>query len=298
MRYLSVITLFLSSCLFTPIWAEEQDDFVDHDEGMLMDHGQGHLMDMGGGMVMGQNKDTLPGSCDRIMQEIEFTVRAGKKYAEKYPGMIYAFDESVWHVKPCAKVTIHFINEDKVRHQWMMHGLPKYIYKSGMFHLEVTGPGKISGTFIVPEKDETYLVHCDISQHMEKGLKGQLVVGKGGVDIPSIPGRTPQIIADTYYLEGSDKSYQADTMVLPDPKATKAANQRAGSRSILSGMLMIGLAFGLLGTPWLVKRYWSAESKATMSDDIGTLFGFAKSFTDVAVDGINALIHRLFPAKR
>jgi hypothetical protein len=32
----------------------------------------------------------------------------------------------------------------------MMHGLPKYLYPKGMFHLEVSGPAKISGTLILP----------------------------------------------------------------------------------------------------------------------------------------------------
>jgi hypothetical protein len=70
----------------------------------------------------------------------------------------------------------------------MMHGLPKYLYPKGMFHLEVTGPGKVTGTLIFPPGDKTYLVHCDIAQHMEKGMKGQLKIGKGDGDLPSIPG--------------------------------------------------------------------------------------------------------------
>jgi hypothetical protein len=124
-------------------------EYEDHD-GMLMDHGDGHLMDMGGGMVMGQNTDTLPGGCDKISETKEITVHAGHKYAEKFPGRMYAFDTQEFQVKPCTKLTVHFINEDHVRHQWMMHGLPKYLYPKGMFHLEVSGPAKISGTLILP----------------------------------------------------------------------------------------------------------------------------------------------------
>ena len=170
-----------------PANAVTDPEFVDHDE-MLMDHGGGHMMDYGGGMVMGQNLDRLPDSCSRISETVEITVRAGHKYAEKFPGTMYAFNNQEWRVKPCSKITWHFFNEDSIRHQFMMHGLPKYIYKSGMFHLEVTGPGKISGTIIVPANDQTYLVHCDIAQHMEKGMKGQLIVGKGGTDLPRYTG--------------------------------------------------------------------------------------------------------------
>ena len=66
-------------------------EYEEHD-GMLMDHGDGHLMDMAGGMVMGQNADTLPGGCDSISEKKEITVHAGHKYAEKFPGRMFAFD--------------------------------------------------------------------------------------------------------------------------------------------------------------------------------------------------------------
>lgn len=124
-------------------------DYQEHD-GMLMNHGDGHLMDMAGGMVMGQNADTLPGGCDSISETKEITVHAGHKYAEKFPGRMFAFDTQEYQFKPCTKLTVHFVNEDKIRHQWMMHGLPKYLYPKGMFHLEVSGPAKISGTLILP----------------------------------------------------------------------------------------------------------------------------------------------------
>jgi hypothetical protein len=91
-----------------------------------------------------------------------------------------------------------FYNEDNVRHQWMMHGLPKFMYDKGMFHLEATGPSKITGTLILPAEDRTYLVHCDIAQHMEKGMKAQLVVGNGSTPFPSIPGITDLAIPDNY----------------------------------------------------------------------------------------------------
>lgn len=180
------------------IHATEHGDLHHHHH---MDHDD-HIMDHEGTMIMGQNLDKLPSSCQSISEEVEITVRAGRKYSAKFPGTAFAFDQQQWHVKPCAKITWHFINEDSVRHQFMMHGLPKYLYKYGMFHLEVTGPKTVSGTIIVPGSDDTYLVHCDISHHMEKGMKAQLVVGKGGKDIPSIPGLTPYNVNDRY--EGED----------------------------------------------------------------------------------------------
>jgi plastocyanin len=92
----------------------------------------------------------LPPGCSRISGDEAITVRAGVKYAKDYPGTMFGFDTHEWRVKPCTRLTVTFINEDHIRHQWMLHGLPKLIYDKGMFHLEMTGPAKITGTFIVP----------------------------------------------------------------------------------------------------------------------------------------------------
>lgn len=213
-----------------------------------MDHDD-HMMDHEGTMIMGQNLDTLPSSCRSISEEVEITVRAGRKYAAKFPGTAFAFDQQQWKVKPCAKVTWHFINEDHIRHQFMMHGLPKYLYKYGMFHLEVTGPKTVSGTIIVPATDETYLVHCDISQHMEKGMKAQLVVGKGGENIPSIPGLTPYNLTDTYESENLPKvSDKTDK-----DSITNQVIEFINTNSRDYGAMLMGILIGLLSIP-LIKK--------------------------------------------
>lgn len=250
-------------------------DYEDHD-GMLMDHGDGHLMDMAGGMVMGQNTSTLPGGCDSISETKEITVHAGHKYAEKFPGRMYAFDTQEFNFKPCTKLTVHFINEDHVRHQWMMHGLPKYLYPKGMFHLEASGPSKISGTLILPPGDKTYLVHCDIAQHMEKGMKAQLKVGKGDGDLPSIPGVTAPVIADDYKATLPELAVKAEIQAKADEAAAikvaavakqAAADKQAGiaptaatavapaDDSLFTGTTVIGLAIGLLVAPFLARKF-------------------------------------------
>ena len=243
-----------------PLAAEE---FEDHSK-MLMDHGDGHLMDMGGGMVMGQNTDTLPGGCDKISETKEITVRAGHKYAEKFPGRMFAFDTQEFQFKPCTKLTVNFINEDSIRHQWMMHGLPKYLYPKGMFHLEVTGPAKISGTLILPQGDKTYLVHCDIAQHMEKGMKAQLKVGAGGGDLPSIPGVTAYEVADDYTGSGIPVITKAAQPAASSPAAVPGSAAASTSvavpspqkdDSFVSGITVIGLAVGLLLAPLLARTY-------------------------------------------
>lgn len=144
-------------------------------------------MDMKG-MVMNENKDDLPKDCEEISEDVTLKITAGIEFAEQFPGTVFGFDQHQWEAKPCARITVEFTNNDDIRHQWMIHGLPKYLYPQGMFHIEVNGQGKKVGTFIVPNSHFTYLVHCDIAQHMEKGMKAQLKVGKGRKDLPSIPG--------------------------------------------------------------------------------------------------------------
>jgi len=209
-------------------------------------------MDMTGGMIMGQNTDVLPGGCDKIAATKEITVHAGHKYAKKFPGRMYAFDVQEYQFEPCTKLTINFVNDDSVRHQWMMHGLPKYLYPKGMFHMEVTGPGKISGTLIFPPGDKTYLVHCDIAQHMEKGMKGQLKIGKGSGDLPSIPGVTSYVIQDDYWDKSEEDQGISDVIV---EEVTELKEAVTGNDSFFSGLTIIGLAIGLIVAPLLARKF-------------------------------------------
>jgi len=142
------------------------------------------------GMVMNSNVDELPQNCSAISEDVAFTVRAGTAYAVTSAGRVFGFSQYEFKVKPCARVTVTFVNEDQVRHQWMLHGLPRYLYAQGMFHLEANGGETVVGSFIVPADDATYLVHCDITQHMEKGMKAQFVVGAGSAQLWSVPSLT------------------------------------------------------------------------------------------------------------
>ncbi|MCP5244528.1 MAG: cupredoxin domain-containing protein [Burkholderiales bacterium] len=225
------------------------DDHSDHGDHDHHHHHDGHIMDHEGTHIMGQNFDKLPSSCTSISEEIEITVRASTKYAKKFPGTTFAFDQQEWRVKPCSKITWHFINEDNIRHQFMMHGLPRYLYHLGMFHLENTGPRKVSGTMIVPAADETYLVHCDIAQHMEKGMKAQLVVGKGGEDIPSIPGLTPYTLNDKYEVEDLPTVVEKDDKGREKEPLTKQITDFFNDNVPISGMTLIGLLFGIICAP-------------------------------------------------
>jgi FtsP/CotA-like multicopper oxidase with cupredoxin domain len=156
-----------------------------------------HQMDLQG-MVMNENTDRLPRDCQQIAQDVEIAVHAGKQYAHQFPGTMFAYDRQEWHVPACARVKVTLINDDQVRHQWMVHGLPRYLYPEGMFHLEANGGYRKTGTFIVPSGAKTYLVHCDVAHHTEKGMKAQLKVAGGDGDLPSIPGLTGHRYPDAY----------------------------------------------------------------------------------------------------
>ena len=153
------------------------------------------------GMVMNENRNNLPRDCPEISEDVEISVSAGKRYAAPYPDTAFGFDQREWRVKPCSRITVTYTNEDDVRHQWMVHGLPNYLYPQSMFHLEANGGYGKTGTFIVPSDDKTYLVHCDMATHMEKGMKAQLVVGRGSGDIPAIPGITAARNPNQYHRE-------------------------------------------------------------------------------------------------
>jgi plastocyanin len=169
-----------------------------------MDHSahHGHQMDVdAAGVVMNQNHNSLPRDCTGISQDHEFTIHAGRKYAASRPEMIYGMSEHEVRVEPCSRITVTFVNEDSVRHQWMVHGLPKYLYPAGMFHIETSGGMRKTGTFIVPGDNHSYLIHCDMAQHMEKGMRGQLVVGKGSGDLWGVAGVSDDFYRD-FYLPG------------------------------------------------------------------------------------------------
>jgi len=165
-----------------------------------LDHGSGPggmTMDEYG-MVMNANSDTLPRDCQTISETVDLVIRAGHQHAKQFNGKMFAFDKQQWDVKPCAKINITFVNDDQIRHQLMIHGLPGYLYPDGMFHLELYGKGELQASLIVPSQEKTYLVHCELAQHAEKGMKAQLKVGGGDGDLPSIPGISAPVKADVY----------------------------------------------------------------------------------------------------
>ena len=152
------------------------------------------------GMIMNANADNLPRDCPAISETVAIVIHAGQQYAVKFPSKVFAFDKQQFEAKPCAKVNITFINDDSIRHQLMIHGLPGYLYPEGMFHLELYGKGQLTASLILPSQKKTYLMHCELPQHAEKGMKAQLKVGGGDGDLPSIAGISEPMSADYYGL--------------------------------------------------------------------------------------------------
>ena len=153
----------------------------DHDGGM--DNGGGMMMDMrmvGEGTVVNGNAETLPPGCTEVAGERSVTVHGGVRHADG--GEMYSFERDRLELDRCTRVTVTFENEDDVRHQWMVHGLPTSVYPMGMFNVEVDGPGSVTGTFITPGDDVTLDTHCSIPQHEQKGMQMTVVVGEGGDD--------------------------------------------------------------------------------------------------------------------
>lgn len=151
------------------------------------------LLNPAASMVMGQNTDELPPGCDSISGTENLTIEAGTDEAKEFPSKMYTYSDRQLQFEPCTRLNVTFINNDSIRHQWMVHGLPEEAYDMEMFTLEVTGPGKETGTFILPGDDETLMIHCSVSQHMQKGMKAQLTVGEGDGDISNVPGHTGAI---------------------------------------------------------------------------------------------------------
>ena len=153
------------------------------------------------GMVMNENHEELPQGCESVAGEEDITIKAGREYAKEFPGTIFGYSKHEFSLPKCTRINVTFINEDDIRHQFMVHGLPTYLHPQGMFHMELYGRGETTGTFITPKTEQTYLAHCDVAQHMEKGMKAQVLVGGGSGNLPSIPGISGQLNRDYYELD-------------------------------------------------------------------------------------------------
>jgi plastocyanin len=165
----------------------DHGDDADHGGGMNhgggmdhggMNHGSMDMQMVENGMVVNGNAEQLPAGCETLAGERSVTVRGGVEYSDG--GEMFSFERDRLEVDPCTRVTVTFVNDDNIRHQWMVHGLPTESYPMGMFNIEVNGPGSATGSFVTPAEDTTLNTHCSLSQHEQKGMQMSVVVGDGG----------------------------------------------------------------------------------------------------------------------
>ena len=111
-------------------------------------------------------------SCERPRGFRRIFMKGGTKLARK--GEAYAFEPRTIRAKPCEEVEIVFENSDAVRHAMMIPGL------NPMFMLAFTGRNTRSARFVTPDEDITLEFHCHVEIHEKMGMRGRLIVGKGG----------------------------------------------------------------------------------------------------------------------
>ncbi len=94
--------------------------------------------------------------------------------SEARPGEVYGFEPRVIRAERCQEIEIVLENGDSVRHAFMIPGLDP------MFMVEFRGPGTRSARFVTPDRDVTLDFHCHVPTHEKMGMRGRLVVGRGG----------------------------------------------------------------------------------------------------------------------
>lgn len=134
------------------------------------------------GRVYDENLRPPPG-CAEIAGVHTMTVVGGRDHVIE-PGRVFGYDAYDFDLPACTQVDVTFVNEDDVRHMWMVHD----VWPNGTFLLEVDGPGRVSGSFVLPAEPTTLLVHCGLPSHQQMGMKAQIRVAGGAGDLPNIQG--------------------------------------------------------------------------------------------------------------
>lgn len=129
------------------------------------------------GLVLNANTSGLPQDCEAISGELAFTVRAGTRHVPADSTHTFAYDQPRLEAPPCSRVTVTLVNDDAVRHQWVLRGLPAALHPGGVFHLEANGGQQVTGTFILPGEAARYPVSCTLAGHATLGMQAVLTVG-------------------------------------------------------------------------------------------------------------------------
>lgn len=178
-------------------------------------------------------------------QEYDITESTDDYYTLNSRVFPYTLRESLIVVDPDEKVKLRVLNGHSEGMALHIHG-----HKATETHYDGVEQNPVAR---VTRDDKTYLVHCDIAQHMEKGMKGQLVVGKGSTTFSSIPGISNPVIADNYDGEKPEEAVK----VLPEAAAV------SGQESLDFSTVLSGTAVGLVLTSlliWFCRKYVTIEN--------------------------------------
>jgi Cu/Ag efflux protein CusF/uncharacterized cupredoxin-like copper-binding protein len=118
----------------------------------------------------------LATSCARPRGFRRIQMKEGAQYAE--PGGVYGFAPRIIHAERCEEIEVVLENSDSVRHDVMIPGL------NPMFMLDFAGPATRTARFVTPDQDVMLDFHCHVPTHEAMGMRGQLIVGKGGAPQP------------------------------------------------------------------------------------------------------------------
>jgi manganese oxidase len=153
----------------TPVFDPE----IFNDEPLTGDPTRPPIPGIAGAGVHQHGQGGFPQGTTPVGEVKHVTIRGGVKYATR--GEVYGFDIEEIHVEKNQPVEITFINEDPVRHAFMIPDLEP------IFLIEVVGPDQqMTMSFIAPDIDATLELHCHVERHRETGMIGQVIVGTGG----------------------------------------------------------------------------------------------------------------------
>lgn len=137
--------------------------------------------------IFNENTDEAPPGCDGITGErlVEVTAVSGN---DGYP--LFEYQPTVIETEPCTRLTVTFSSQTRIRHQFVVRGLPEETYPGGQFGIEADAGAEETATFVTPAEDTTLPFESTVGSQAKSGLRGQIVVGEGDGDVEGIPGVT------------------------------------------------------------------------------------------------------------
>jgi len=115
---------------------------------------------------------------------------------------------------------------------------------------------------------------------MEKGMKGQMKVGGGDVDLPSIPGVTPYVVQDSYKR----------TVPLYVPPVDPSVAAKKKNAAYFTVNMIFGLVLGLLVLIILAKRFKGKQ----ITEIFAALFGYTVALGSKGFSFFKSIFVRLF----